>query len=122
MTSSESLGTLLEAARVRRGITLLGLSRAAGIPLTTLHRLFHDKVARPSPIHLVVLADKLGVAREALLTAAGYPVPEVHRAAAIPDDLQAALRAAYPRVPDEAIADMRAAVEAVAAKHVGGAR
>jgi transcriptional regulator with XRE-family HTH domain len=122
MTSSDSLGTLLEAARVRRGLTLIGLSRATGIPLTTLHRLFHDKVTRPSPVQLANLARKLDVAREALFTAAGYPAPEVHRAAASPDDLNAALRAAYPGMPDEAITQMRAAVEAVAAEHAGGAR
>ena len=112
MDSGSSLGVLLEAARESSGMTLNGLSQSTGIPLTSLHRLFHDQVARPSPVHLVTLADALGTARGPLLAAAGYP------AAGGGEGVEAALRAAY-AVPDEAIALMRAAVETVAARYAG---
>lgn len=114
MASQGTLGELLEAARVRGGMTLHGLSHSTGIPLTSLHRLFHDQVARPSPAHLATLADTLGLSRGVLLGAAGYP------AAGAVDGVEAALRAAYP-VPDAVIAEMRAAVETVAARHAGTA-
>lgn len=110
MTSNSSLGALLEAARQSSGMTLNGLSQSTGIPLTSLHRLFHDQVARPSPAHLVTLADALGIARGPLLAAAGYP------AQGGADSIETALRAAY-TVPDEAIAQMRAAIETVAAQY-----
>ena len=112
MASQRTLGELLEAARIRSGMTLHALSQSTGIPLTSLHRLFRDRVARPSPGHLATLADALGLARGVLLDAAGYP------AAGPADGVEAALRAAYP-VPEAVIAEMRAAVEAVAARHVG---
>lgn len=51
-----SLGQVLEALRVEGGLTLNGLSQTSGIPLTTLHRLFHDQVAKPNPSHLATLA------------------------------------------------------------------
>lgn len=111
----DSLGTLLEAARARNGMTLHGLSQSTGIPLTSLHRLFRDRVARPSPAHLATLADTLGLARSVLLDAAGYPVTGPA------DAVETALRSTY-AVPDEVIAEMRAAVATVAARYVGAAR
>ena len=109
MDSDPSLGTLLEAARKHSGLTLNALGTATGIPLTSLHRLFHDKVNRPSPAHLATIADVLKVARGPLLTAAGYPKSGGTA------DLDAALRAAYP-LPDAAIVEMRDAITAVAAR------
>jgi hypothetical protein len=118
MASDTGLGALLEAARVRNGTTLNALSKSTGIPLTTLHRLFNNQVARPSPIHLVAVADTLATAREPLLAAAGYPGPKARRAVAVVPDVEAALRAAY-AVPDEAIAQMLAAIDQVAAQCSG---
>jgi hypothetical protein len=112
MGSDSSLGTLLEAARVHSGLTLNGLSQATDIPLTSLHRLFHDQVARPSPAHLVALAQALGTARGPLLAAAGYP------SSGGPADVDTALRAAY-AVPDEVITQMHDAIAAVAARFTG---
>lgn len=112
-----SLGQVLEALRVDGGLTLNGLSQTSGIPLTTLHRLFRDQVAKPNPAHLATLARVLGVHPHVLTAVAGYPDQD-------PADLGAALRAAYPGVPDEAIADMHTALDAVAARYTaaGAAR
>ena len=60
-TETLSLGQALEALRVDGGLTLNGLSQTSGIPLTTLHRLFRDQVAKPNPAHLATLARVLGV-------------------------------------------------------------
>jgi len=112
MDSDSSLGALLEAARVRSGLTLKALSGATNIPLTSLHRLFHDQVSRPSLAHIATIADALKTARSPLLTAAGYPESgsEV--------DLDTALRAAYP-LPNAAIVEMHEAIAAVAARFTG---
>jgi hypothetical protein len=118
MASDTGLGALLEAARIHSGTTLHALSKSTGIPLTTLHRLFNNQVARPSPTHLAAVADTLGTAREPLLAAAGYPAPKVRRAMAVVADVEAALRAAY-AVPDEAITQMLAAIDEVAARYAG---
>ncbi|MEY9857637.1 transcriptional regulator with XRE-family HTH domain [Catenulispora sp. GAS73] len=109
MASDSSLGALLEAARLRSGLTLKALSEATGIPLTSLHRLFHDRVNRPSPAHIVAIADVLKTARGPLLAAAGYPESGSDA------DLDTALRATYP-LPDAAIAEMHEAITAVAAR------
>ena len=109
MDSGSTLGALLEAARVRSGLTLKALSSATDIPLTSLHRLFHDRVNRPSPVHIATLADALKTARGPLLAAAGYPQSGSNA------DLDIALRASYP-LPDAAIAEMHKAITAVAAR------
>ena len=106
-----SLGQVLESLRVDGGLTLHGLSQTSGIPLTTLHRRFRDQVAKPNPAHLATLARVLGVHPRTLTAVAGYPDPGAV-------DLDAALRAAYP-LPDVAIAEMRAALDAVAARYAG---
>ncbi|MEY9890562.1 transcriptional regulator with XRE-family HTH domain [Catenulispora sp. MAP5-51] len=111
MDSDASLGALLEEARARSEVTLNALSTATGIPLTSLHRLFHDRVNRPSPAHLVTIADALNTPRGPLLAAAGFP--ESGNA-----DLDTALRAVYP-LPDAAIAEMHEAITAVAARFTG---
>lgn len=105
-----SLGQVLETLRQDSGLTLNDVSRTSGIPLTSVHRLFHDQVAKPNPAHLTQLARVLQVHPRVVLNAAGYPVPGGT------EDLDAALRAAY-TVPEEAIAEMRAAIEAVAARY-----
>lgn len=109
MVVDSSLGSLLEDARLRSGLTLNALSARTGIPLTSLHRLFHDQVSRPSPTHLATIADVLNTARGPLLAAAGYPESGSNA------DLDAALRAAYP-LPDAAIAEMHDAIKAVAVR------
>lgn len=105
-----TLGQKLEALRQESGLTLQAVSRESGIALTSLHRLFHDQVAKPNPAHLVAIARVLGVYERVLLAAARYPSPAA--------DLDAALRAAYP-VPDEVIAQMRQALDQIAAQHAG---
>jgi transcriptional regulator with XRE-family HTH domain len=106
-----SLGRLLEALLDESGLTLNALSRESGVPLTSVHRLFHDQVAKPNPAQLGQLARVLNVPVRALMSAACYPVSGV-------DDLDAALRGAY-AVPDEAIAQMRAALDTIAARYAG---
>jgi transcriptional regulator with XRE-family HTH domain len=105
-----TLGQLLEALREESGLTLNRLSQDSGIPLTSVHRLFRDQVAKPNPAYLVALARVLGAPPRPLLALAGYP------ATSDPVDLAATLRAAYP-LPDEAITDMLAAIDAVAARY-----
>ena len=104
-----TLGQRLEALRRESGLTLQAVSRDSGIPLTSVHRLFHDQVAKPNPAHLVALARVLDVHERVLLAAARYPFTGA-------DDLDAALRAAYP-VPDGVIAQMRRALDEIAARH-----
>lgn len=105
-----TLGQRLEALRRESGLTLQAVSRDSGIPLTSVHRLFNDQVAKPNPAHLVALARVLDVHERVLLMAARYPSPAT--------DLDAALRAAYP-VPDRVIAQMRQALDEIAARHAG---
>ena len=112
MASDSSLGTLLEATRAQRGMTLRALKGETGIPLTTLHRLFQDQVARPDLLHVAAIADALGAPRGPLFAAVGLPV------LAGPGDVDATLRAAY-AVPDHVIVEMRQAVDAVAARFAG---
>lgn len=105
-----TLGQKLEALRRESGLSLGAVSRESGIALTSLHRLFHDQVAKPNPAHLVALARVLGVHERVLLAAAQYPSPAA--------DLDAALRAVYP-VPDGVIAQMRDALDTIAARYPG---
>jgi transcriptional regulator with XRE-family HTH domain len=106
----DSLGQVLTTLLAKGGLTLNALSQKSGVPLTSLHRLFHDQVVKPNPVQLAEIARALDVPPRVLLFAAHYPVPGGA------DGVDAALRAAYP-VPDEAIAQMRAAVEAIAARY-----
>jgi transcriptional regulator with XRE-family HTH domain len=112
MQAEFSLGQLLETLLDESELTLNALSRESGVPLTSVHRLFHDQVAKPNPAQLGQLARVLKVPVRALMSAARYPVPGGV------DDLDAALRAAY-SVPDEAIAQMRAALDTIAARYAG---
>jgi transcriptional regulator with XRE-family HTH domain len=105
-----TLGESLEGWRRESGLSLSAVSRESGIALTSLHRLFRDQVAKPNPAHLVALARVLGVHERAVFLAARYPSPGA--------DLDAALRAVYP-VPDEVIAQMREALDTIAARHAG---
>jgi transcriptional regulator with XRE-family HTH domain len=105
-----TLGQRLEALRQESGLALQAVSRDSGIPLTSVHRLFHDQVAKPNPTHLVALARVLDVHERVLLAAARYPSPGGT------DDLDAALRAAY-SMPDGVIAQMRQALDEIAARH-----
>lgn len=109
-----SLGQMLEALRADVGVTLHGLSQTSGIPLTTLHRLFRDQVAKPNPAHLTTLAQLLRVHPRVLTATVDYPD-------STPADLDAALRAAYP-LPDAAIAEMHVAIDAVAARYTATAK
>ncbi len=106
----ETLGANLEAWRRESGLSLSAVSRETGIALTSLHRLFRDQVAKPNPAHLVALARVLGVHERVMFAVARYPSPAA--------DLDTALRAFYP-VPDEVIAQMREALDAIAARHAG---
>lgn len=106
--SGPTLGVLLDRERVRAGVTLRGLNQATGIPLTSLHRLFHDQVSRPDPAHLALIADTLGAPRAPLFAAAGYPAPA--------HSLDSALRAAY-TLPEAAYARIHAAIADVVAQY-----
>jgi len=94
---------------------LRSLSDATGVPLTSLHRLVHDQVARPEPTHLVLIADALGVRRGPLFTAAGYPQP------AEVESVDAALRGTYD-LPEEAFSKIHAAIANVVEQYSGRAR
>ena len=113
--TGRNVGQILEEAREAAGMTLRSLSEATGIPLTSLHRLAHDQVARPEPAHLVLIADALGVPRAALFTAAGYPRPtEV-------ESVDAVLRRTYD-LPDEAFSKIHAAIANVVEQYSGRVR
>ncbi|MBU6430006.1 MAG: helix-turn-helix domain-containing protein [Cyanobacteria bacterium REEB65] len=66
--SHQTLGSILNLARVSRGLSLLQLQTATGIHATYLVKLEHNLVAQPSLFVLVQLADSLDVELEVLVS------------------------------------------------------
>lgn len=73
---SATLGQILAAARHDAGRSLRGVATEVGMAPSYLTNLEHDAVRTPSPRHLKVLADALGLDYVALMRSAGYFMPD----------------------------------------------
>lgn len=63
----------MRRAREREGISFPRLGQITGIPTTTLHNMFQDKVKNPDMGKVALIADALGEPRGPLLALAGLP-------------------------------------------------
>lgn len=107
-----SLGQYLEQAREDNGVSLRQLVAATGIPQTTINRLLKDEVEKPNPEHLTRLADALELNASDVFVVAGLPIPQ-----GMPS-IEALLRAEYD-LPDEAVAEAKRNIQAIAEKYDG---
>ncbi len=72
---TESFGTMLKQARDVRGLSAVGVARAAGISAAYLNRLENGGVKHPSPHVLHQLSQALAIPYDELMRLSGYPVP-----------------------------------------------
>jgi transcriptional regulator with XRE-family HTH domain len=74
---SRGFGTFLRNARIAAGLSIAGLSQAAGIAVGQVHKLENDRVQKINPAHIAALAGPLGVPLYRLYQAAGYPAEQI---------------------------------------------
>jgi transcriptional regulator with XRE-family HTH domain len=75
MTTKQTLGQSLRAARQQAGLPLREVERLTGISNAYLSQVECDKVKQPSPVWLHKLANVYAVSYASLLKLAGYPIP-----------------------------------------------
>jgi len=106
-----SLTNLLEEARQRSGLSLRELATRAGIPKSTVIRLWDDQVASPKPNVLEALATALSVEVSDLYAAAGYTSPD-----GLPS-FNPYLRRKYGDLPEEAKQELETSFARIAKKY-----
>lgn len=105
-----TIGSSLQQARERLGLSLRQLEAITGIPRATLHHLEHDEIDQPNPRLLHQLAATLELNRDDLFALAGY------RPSTDLPNLAPYLRAKYQLSP-EALAEAQAALQRILARH-----
>jgi transcriptional regulator with XRE-family HTH domain len=70
------LAKYLRSLRKASGLTLRTVQKKAGVSNAFISQLESSKVKQPSPVVLHRIAHAYGVTYEALMEAAGYPVPQ----------------------------------------------
>jgi transcriptional regulator with XRE-family HTH domain len=103
--AKESLGALLQRARIGAGMSYGTLAAATGIARGQLHKLEHDQVQKVNPAQLAVLASPLGLSLYDVYAAAGYQTPS--ELMGLGADLEDKLR----RLPPDALGRLEAYVD-----------
>lgn len=101
-----TLGSFLRQAREQAGHSLRGLAQVANVAVTTIQRLENDEVQHPSPIVLQQLADALQLDVARLLSLLGVRVVPTE-----PPELHEYLKAKYPHLPPDALAEAQRRLE-----------
>lgn len=108
---SDSLGTVLRAARQAAGLTFDALSEKTGIAKGQLHKLENDRVQKVNPAQLTLLAEPLGLTPYQLFRAAGYGTPA--SLTGLSGDLEAKLA----QLPPEALRTLESYIHELATEH-----
>ncbi len=111
---AQTLGDLLQHARLEAGYTIKGLAAMSGVPISQIGKLEHDQVQKPNAAHLAALAEPLKLTIYQLYRAAGYQTPAC--IAGLTPELERALA----RLPDHALAKVESYVEGLLREHGNG--
>lgn len=106
----ETLGELIERARVDAGFTYKQLAERSGVAQSQISKLAHDQVRKANPAHLAALAEPLGLTIYQLYSAAGYGTPATltHLGAELEEKLRA--------LPPDAVARLEQYIETLTAE------